>query len=133
CRRTRPGNRPADYALGEAPLSERAARIASDQQACEYFEAPLTQQDCFSCGACCHRGFDVVEVAPREMFAKKHPELIQARSNERYVVPRPEGRCVALTGNGCAEMPYLCQHYEERPRSCRDFAVGGDACLIARQ
>jgi hypothetical protein len=133
CRQTRPGCTPPDYRLGEHFAVKRPARFAATQPACENFEPILTQDDCFSCGACCHRGFDVVEVGPRERFALRHPELIEVRSADRCVVPRPQGRCVALTGTGNAEAPYLCRHYDERPRSCRDFAVGGDACLIARQ
>jgi AcrR family transcriptional regulator len=133
CRQTRPGCQPADYQLGETRAAGRPARFDASQQACEHFEPALTQEDCFGCGACCHRGFDVVEVAPRERFAQRHPELIEVRSAERCVVPRPQGRCIALTGTGGADTPFLCRHYDERPRSCRDFAVAGDACLIARQ
>jgi hypothetical protein len=133
CRQTRPGCGPADYSLGASPTANRPARFDAAQPACERYEPPLSQDDCFRCGACCHRGFDVVEVTPMERFALRHPELIEVRSAERCVVPRPGGRCVALEGTGTAQAPFLCRHYEERPRSCRDFAVGGDACLIARQ
>lgn len=133
CRQTRQGCTPPDYSLGESGSAQRAARLDSAQQACEHYERPLTQDDCFRCGACCHKGFDVVEVAVTERFAKRHPDLIEVRSAERWVVPRPGGRCVALDGNGKADSPFLCRHYAERPRSCRDFALGGDACLVARQ
>lgn len=121
------------------PLIHRLEELRSDvevdaqQRACEHYEPRPVQQDCFSCGACCHRGFDVVEVGAEEEFAQRHPDLIAVRSEGRYVVPRREGHCVALTGKGTTAEPYLCRHYEERPRSCRDFAVGGDACLIARR
>jgi hypothetical protein len=132
CRRTRPGCTPAYHGLGAVPDMQRA-RFDQAQPACEYFERKLTQEDCFSCGACCHKGFDVVEVQPTERFARRHPDLIEVRSAERCVVPRPNGHCVALTGNGSANAPFLCRHYDERPRSCRDFELGGDACLVARQ
>ena len=131
CRQTRAGCKPKSYRLDEA--SNVPALLSRTQSACEHYEPTLDQNDCFSCGACCHRGFDVVEVGPRERFARQHPELVEQRSATRHVVPRKEGCCVALAGTGSVDAPYLCRHYEERPRSCRDFAVNGDACLIARQ
>jgi Fe-S-cluster containining protein len=133
CRRTRPGNKPVNYNLGEVDVVSSRVRLDPQQHACELFEAPLTQQDCFHCGACCREGFDVVEVAPRERFARRHPDLVEIRSAERLVVPRPQGRCVALAGQGSADAPWLCRFYEDRPRSCRHFELGGDACLQARQ
>ncbi|HEY0961156.1 MAG TPA: YkgJ family cysteine cluster protein [Pseudomonadales bacterium] len=141
CRQTRPGCKPASCRLdddnrvtGVAVSGKGAAvRLAPMQQGCEYHEPKLVQSDCFTCGACCHRGFDVVELRPAERFAKRHPELIEVRSTGRCVVPRPGGSCVALSGNGCVDEPYLCKHYEDRPRSCREFELNGDACLIARR
>jgi hypothetical protein len=133
CRRTRPGCTPVDYSLDDGAGVQNRVRLDPAQAACEYFELPLTQESCFSCGACCHRGFDVVEVAANERFARRHPELIEVRNADRRVVPRPDGRCVALGGSGTATEPYLCRHYDERPRSCRSFELGGDACLLARQ
>jgi len=133
CRQTRTGCRPVRYSLEQDAGPIRAPRLNATQQACENFEQPLVQQDCFACGACCHRGFDVVELGTNERFARNHPDLIEVRSADRCVVPRPDGRCVALTGSVEAESPYLCRHYDERPRSCRSFEVGGDACLVARQ
>lgn len=132
CRQTRQGCQPANYSLGEGRGLARASLEAA-QPACEYYERKLTQEDCFRCGACCHKGFDVVEVKATERFARRHPDLIEVRSAERCVVPRPDGRCVALTGDGRPSAPFLCKHYEERPRSCRDFELAGDACLVARQ
>jgi hypothetical protein len=133
CRMTQPGCRPPNYSLGDVKATVCTVRLEVEQQACEHHEAPLTQDDCFRCGACCHRGFDVVEVGHSERFAKRHPHLIEIRSAERCVVPRPGGSCIALVGNGSVDEPYLCKHYEERPRSCRDFEVNGEACLIARR
>jgi hypothetical protein len=133
CRQTRPGSVPVNYSLAEDGGTRSSVKLNSMQQACEHYEAQLTQDDCFRCGACCHRGFDVVEVTANERFTRRHPELIEVRSTGRRVVPRPEGRCVALTGSGSADAPFLCRHYDDRPKSCRDFELGGDACLIARQ
>ena len=50
-----------------------------------------------------------------------------------YIVPRPNGICVGLDGNGEAANPYRCRHYETRPKNCADFEVAGDACLLARR
>jgi len=133
CRQTRAGCTPVNYRLAEHGTALHPARFASAQQACEHHEPRLTQQDCFRCGACCHRGFDVVEVKVDERFGKRHPGLIEMRSADRYVLPRPDGRCVALVGAGSTEDPFLCRHYQDRPRSCRSFELGGDACLVARQ
>lgn len=132
CRQTRPGCSPANHGLGNA-VDRQRARFDTAQPACEHYEARLTQEDCFRCGACCHKGFDVVEVKATERFARRHPDLIEVRSADRCVVPRPGGRCVALIGGGSSAAPFLCRHYDERPRSCRDFELGGDACLVARQ
>ena len=132
CRLTRPGCRPVDYSLAEHPVPPRTVKLHSTQVACEHHEPVLEPADCAACGACCHRGFDVVEVSQREKFARLYPTLIELRSETRSVVPRPAGRCVALTGDGSNTAPFRCRHYEDRPRSCRNFALGGDACLIAR-
>lgn len=133
CRQTRKGCMPATCYLGNAPGPLTQAIFTDEQAACERWEPKLVPQDCYRCGACCHKGFDVVEVSASEMFTQRHPELIEVRSADRRVVPRPDGRCVALTGDGSTGAPYLCRHYDERPRSCRSFAQGGDACLVARQ
>ena len=133
CRLTRPGCGPADYRLHQTPAKLRQVRFAPNLQACDHFEPQLDAQDCLGCGACCRRGFDVVEVSAREMFARRHPDLIEVRSEDRCVVPRPDGRCVVLIGDGSTSAPFRCRHYDERPRSCRNFALAGDACLLARR
>jgi hypothetical protein len=133
CRRSLPGNFTVDYRLVKPKSSTGISVLEPGQQACEHFEPVLVEDDCRSCGACCHRGFDVVEVKARESFSRLHPALVEIRADGRRVVPRPNGACVALTGDGSNTAPYRCNHYEDRPRSCRDFALGGDACLVARQ
>lgn len=109
-----------------------ARAVLGSEAACELWEAQLTEQDCKSCGACCRQGFDLVEVRPSEPFRKHHPELT-VRTDAGYHVPRPEGRCVALSGQGTSQQPYLCKHYSDRPKSCADFPIAGDACLLARR
>lgn len=132
CRQTRKGCTPVTCYLGHTRHQFNQAAFPSQQTACERWEPKLQPTDCFRCGACCHKGFDVVEVSASELFSRRHPDLIEVRSVDRRVVPRPDGRCLVLTGDGSTTAPYLCRHYDERPRSCRDFAQGGDACLAAR-
>jgi hypothetical protein len=111
--------------------SQRGKRINAADQACVRFEAKLDAAECGRCGACCREAFDRVEVSPREAIRKRHPELI-VRDVFGPHLPRPQGRCVALAGDGCSA-PYLCRIYEDRPKSCADFAIAGDACLEARR
>jgi hypothetical protein len=132
CRKSRPGYLPGSYSLIKTRIDTAGPAFPQDQGACEHYEPVLTEADCPACGACCHRGFDVVEVKPREKFVRLHPELVETRAPDRTVVPRYNGRCVALQGDGGKAAPYRCAHYADRPKSCRDFQVGGDGCLSAR-
>ncbi len=71
CRQTRTGCTPSSYFLGDSTQPLTQARFAATQAACEQWEPTLTTADCFRCGSCCHKGFDVVEVTPTETFAKR--------------------------------------------------------------
>jgi Fe-S-cluster containining protein len=120
------------------------ARVAPELVACERFEARFDEHTCGSCGACCREGFDRVDVRARDLVRKAHPELT-LRDGFGLHLPRPRGRCVALTGDGrgvtnaaesereTAPTPYRCRIYPERPSACADFEMGGDACLTARR
>jgi hypothetical protein len=110
-----------------------ARRVEPDMRACERYEAkPEADDACGACGACCRQGFDLVPVRAREAFARLHPSLVCSDAHGLHV-PRPNGRCVALEGEGDASAPYRCRVYAERPRSCAQFEVFGDACLEARR
>lgn len=98
--------------------------------ACERWE-PTPR--CEDCGACCREAFDVIEVGPRETFARRHVGLLVVREGGGLDLPRPGGRCPPLRGDGSEASPYRCTLHDERPRTCRDFALGGDACLLARR
>jgi hypothetical protein len=100
-------------------------RTGESWRACDRFEPAL---DCRSCGACCREAYGVVELAPRDPFVKKHPELVQ-EIDGRKVLLRVGGRCPALEG----ERSYTCRVYEDRPRTCRDFTLGSPNCLEARR
>lgn len=103
--------------------AERA--IDPEWPACERHEAQL---DCRTCAACCREAYDVVELGPREPFARLHPERVE-RVDGRVVLRRVGGRCPVLEGEG----PYACACYEDRPRSCRDLALGSRNCRDARR
>jgi hypothetical protein len=109
-----------------------APAVQGTERACERWEPQFTADDCGSCGACCRQGFDFVQVSSRDPFVSLHPELVQLKDG-RGIVPRPDGLCVALNGDGSADTPFRCRHYETRPKNCRDFEVAGDACLQARR
>ena len=107
--------------------------VNPNEQACERWEQKFAAEDCGSCGACCRQGFDLLTVSNRDPFRKSHPELVQLRDGGEYCVPRPDGVCVALDGDGADANPYRCRHYDTRPKNCADFEVAGDACLLARR
>lgn len=107
------------------------AVVGTDLPACERWEPPFDDATCGRCGACCHRGFDLVQVSRLDPFRQRYGHLLQS-DGRRAWLPRPDGRCVLLSGDGTAA-PYRCDVYAERPRSCRLFEVAGDACLVARK
>jgi hypothetical protein len=118
CRHTRKGEH------------ERGRRVGRDAQGCVRFEASFDAAECGGCGACCRQGFDRVEVRASDLVRKRHPELVSKDGYGEHLA-RPGGHCVALEGGGAGA--YRCRVYAERPRSCADFAVRGDACLAARR
>jgi hypothetical protein len=111
-----------------------AARVAvrEEEAACERWQARFGAEECGRCGACCHKGFDLVQVEPSDEFLQRYPDLVTS-SSLGLVLLRPGGRCPMLAGDGDAGAPYRCVDYETRPSSCRDFEVRGDACLLARR
>ncbi|MCK6529525.1 YkgJ family cysteine cluster protein [Myxococcota bacterium] len=120
CRQARPPGG------GPGPLVDPAWR------ACDRWEPVLDASSCESCGACCRGGYDLVPVGLRAPLARSHPELI-ARDAHGAHLARPGGLCVALDAEAAPRGRWRCRVYDERPRSCKDFAVGGDHCLEARR
>ena len=104
-----------------------AANTARDEPACERWEPRAL--DCAACGACCREAFHTVLLTRGDVLRKTRPDLVTMIDGQAEM-PRPEGRCPALTIDARG---HLCSVYEERPRSCRDFAVAGDSCLLARR
>ena len=116
------------------PPDAVAPRVADDWPACAAWEPPLDEAACGDCGACCHRGFHLVPVGPRAPVVRARPGWI-VRDDHGLHLPRPDGFCVALARDpgGAPRAPWRCAIYDERPRACRDFAVGSDACMEARR
>lgn len=112
-----------------------APRVRPEMLACQHFEPRLDEHACAQCGACCHRAFHVVPVAPDEPIATSRPDLLSRDDGPgargvRLSIDRPGGFCRALERPAA---PYRCSVYTERPQSCRDFALGGKNCLEARR
>lgn len=101
------------------------ARARPKAPACERWEPP---PDCRTCAACCREAYHSVTVGPRDPVIRRHPELVVLRDGYREL-RRDLDRCAALEGLG----PYSCRIYDDRPKPCRDFAVGGPHCLTARR
>jgi hypothetical protein len=110
---------------GNKRCAQAGARVDPSWPACERFESAL---ECQRCAACCRESYDVVELRPRERFVRQHPSLVR-REDGRVVLPRVDGRCVALSG----DIDFVCTVYDDRPRTCREFARGGANCLEARR
>ena len=71
-----------------------------------------------------------MSVESESPLLNQHADWIHREDTEAFL-PRPGGLCVALKPS--AENTWPCTVYAQRPRSCRDFEVGGDACLLARR
>ena len=109
-------------------LRGRDAKLEPSMRGCVRHEPALDGEACAACGACCREGFDRVELRARDVVHKRHPQLVAVDGFGAHL-PRPGGHCVALA----PARPYRCRIYDDRPRACADFAVGGEACLDARR
>ena len=113
-----------------APVSRcrrhAGARVEPGSPACPAFEAAL---DCLTCGACCREAYHAVEVSRRDPFVRACPDRV-VESDGRLVVRRSGDRCACLVGQ---PGDYVCDRYDLRPRTCRDFERGGPNCVDARR
>jgi hypothetical protein len=103
------------------------ARTEAVEPACERWEPRAL--DCAACGACCREAFHTVVLTRRDILRKTRPDLVTDIDGVAEM-PRPDGRCPALVIDADA---HRCTVYDERPRSCRDFAIAGESCLLARR
>lgn len=88
------------------------------------------EYDCLACGACCREAFDAVEIAADDPFVRLHPRLVIRTPFGHSAVAREGDRCACLQ---VAEGRFTCRHYADRPQTCRDVAVDGEACRWARE
>ena len=74
-----------------------------------------------------------VQQSPWVTIANKQLELMGRYMTEVDMTPAARSRVAALDPR--MEVPTIEFHtiYEERPRPCRDFPIGGDSCLTARR
>jgi hypothetical protein len=113
------------------------ARVRVTLPGCERWEGSL---DCQECGACCRAAYDCVELAPRDVVKRKHPDLVVLQSPYPQM-KRKGDRCIALEGGiegkkhdgTTVFVPYACSIYEDRPKSCQEFERQGEHCLTARR
>ena len=125
---------------GQCRQSERRRRTRPAEPACERWEAAL---DCLRCGACCREAFGAVTVRVDDLVTRKHDALVRIESDgfrtmrrvpERSAISAPDDtRCIALAGDGSAALPYTCDVYADRPRTCHEFTLGSAHCLTARR
>jgi hypothetical protein len=106
-------------------------RIGEYAPACVRWE-PAAELDCQSCGACCREAYHAVDISPRDSVLKEHPEFVVVADSHRKL-KRDGNRCAALSGGFDPLDRYLCTIYDERPKTCREFLLGGANCLDARR
>jgi hypothetical protein len=147
CRQAEASNADSDARMYRAVVHE-------SMPPCERFEAAI---DCLSCGACCREAYHSVEVKKRDSFRTFHPDVVVDRGNYHEVQrvptfavnPPRDGqpaatRCISLAGGALVQLrvgdrsqpsftSYACTTYDARPKTCRDFTLGSDNCLQARQ
>lgn len=112
-------------------------RVTHGARACVRFEPRLSEASCAECGACCREAFDRVDVRARDIIRLRHPQLVSVDGYGPHLA-RPGGKCVALCRDALhpadGSVPlHRCTVYDDRPRSCAEFEVAGDACLTARR
>jgi hypothetical protein len=111
--------------------ARRRPSVEAATLACHAFEPRLGPDACLACGACCREAFHLVPVESRSPLHQLRPDWIRRDHAFGPYLPRPSGRCVALGERTSA--PWVCEVYDHRPRSCRDFTPGSANCLEARR
>lgn len=106
-------------------------RLPAETPACRRYE-PAEELACSTCGACCREAYQSVELSSREVLNRLHPEMVVVEETHRKL-KRSGVRCAALAGGITPYESYHCAIYELRPRTCREFALGGANCLDARR
>ena len=99
----------------------------------------LPDFDCQTCGACCSTDLWSITVQPTDQTPRHLTRSVrnrmgygrfEAEDGIRCMHDDDDGRCVALRGE--IGVSVGCSCYGRRPSACRDFVVGSDDCLAAR-
>jgi len=108
---------------------------------------PLPITECSGCSACCqYQGRPPVDGIPANLPFALQIELMSMDSEvEDGTRKRPGGKLAAIQAGRREFNQDLidpcwwldpatnrCRHYEHRPQTCRDFKMGGEACLKTR-
>lgn len=100
----------------------------------------LHPESCDDCGLCCEGiGSPVLVYASRPAFAEHHPfrplglpkTLIQEIDEHFAGLARgeePQEQCLWFDATA-----RRCKHYDWRPQICREYKLGGTACLLRRR
>ncbi len=100
----------------------------------------LQPDDCEECGLCCEGiGSPVLLYASRPRLAGPHPfrppglpqtliDEIDETLGGLFRGQEPQDRCLWFD-----PITRRCRHYEWRPQVCRDYELGGRACLDRRE
>mgnify|MGYP001605348030 CR=1 FL=1 len=88
--------------------------------------------DCLACGACCLHAGGVLLLDQDVARLAAHLGLTEAEVRIR-TKGRDDPACVFLDWQSQLAGGTRCTVYEARPQVCRDYPVGGAACLRERK
>ncbi len=99
--------------------------------------APLTADDCRTCGACCAPEIDdavYVGVSPADL-ARLEPRWRTRHASRDGLLTRLDGagRCVCVALRGTIGRRASCGIYARRPDECRKLEPGSRECRKARR
>lgn len=88
-----------------------------------------TEINCNGCGLCCQNQPSPPFTCDEDEDWKSLPQELKDEIDTYVMSPRYNDThpCFWLDGNG------RCRHYEHRPEICRDYELGGEACLAERE
>ena len=106
----------------------------------EFVLPVLGSASCNGCGCCCEGiGSPVAVYTSRRVYGAKHPfrptdlpQVLTDEINEHFSGlvrgQEPQDRCLWFD-----PVQRACKHYEYRPQLCREYELGGRACLQLRR
>lgn len=82
--------------------------------------------DCQGCGVCCLH-VSIPPFRPGEIADLATAVADEIAQHRRRAGDQNNGPCAWFD-----EQTRLCRHHELRPAACREFALGGETCLLVR-